>query len=130
MRDDQSFLDGALDFASLETREWVADALACHLHNTGYALAGNTEASDVEWFAHRIWQAETGGGPSAWDATPEDSKQRWRHTARIVIKVLPEYQLRVAHRLIELSKVVRDIERAIRAQRRASPAPRETGEHA
>jgi len=116
-RDDQSFLDGALDFASLETRHWVADALACHLHNTGYALDGNTEASDVTWFARAIWESETGGAhPAFWENATEGFREGYRRTARSVIKVLPAYQLRVAHRLIELSKVVRDIERAIRSQ--------------
>jgi hypothetical protein len=116
---DQSFLDGALDFASLEARHWVADALACHLHNTGYQLEGNTEASDVDWFAHSLWRAKTGGGPAAWDNAAEDVREQYRHTARLVIQVLPQYQLRVAHRLIALSKVVRDIERAIRSARRS-----------
>jgi hypothetical protein len=51
----KSFLDDALAFASLETRRHVADAIACYLHNDGYALEGNTEVTDVDWFARRIW---------------------------------------------------------------------------
>jgi hypothetical protein len=112
---DQSFLDGALDFASLEARHWVADAMACYLHNTGYDLDGNTEASDVTWFARVIWQGEHRmASPAIWDNAAEDFREGYRRTARAVIRALPEYQLRVAHRLIELSKVVRDIERHAR----------------
>ena len=38
-----SFLDDALDFCGQKERYYVADALACKLHNTGYSLKGNTD---------------------------------------------------------------------------------------
>lgn len=115
---DSSFLDDALRYASQEAQQWVADALGCHLHNTGYALEGNTETSDMAWFARNLWQAET-ELPNRWESVPEETRERYCRTARTVIRVLPDYQLRVAHRLIELSKVVRDIERAMRKEVRA-----------
>lgn len=117
---DASFLDEALAFASLETRHWVADALACHLHNTGYNLSGNTEANDIEWFARAIWQAESDTVPSGWERATAEVREHYHQIARVVLRVLPRFQERVAHRLIELSKVVRDIERASRQQRRAA----------
>ena len=120
---DTSFLNGALDFASQEARHWVADALACHLHNTGYALEGNTETSDVAWFARQLWDADMRRPLCQWDAASEEQRHEYHHRARTVIRVLPDYQLRVAHRLIELSKVVRDIERAGRASSSPTGAP-------
>lgn len=116
--DEKSFLDDALRFASLETRHWIADALACHLHNEGYALQGNTEASDIEWFARQLWERDTGGYGTSWDhRAEEETKVAWRKVAVAVIAALPAYQLRVAHRLIALSKIVRDIESALRAEK-------------
>lgn len=115
-RIDPSFLDDALSFASGQVRHHVADALACHLHNDGYALEGNTEGNDVEWFARTIWEAET--GRTGWDVVSDDVKTRYRRVARAVIAALPRFQERVARRLITLSKVVREIERGLRQPRR------------
>jgi hypothetical protein len=112
---DTSFLDDALGFASGQVRHHVADALACHLHNEGYALEGNTEANDIEWFARNLYE---NGGTSSWDRAPESSRGEYRAIARNVLLVLPRFQERVAHRLISLSKVVREIERALRPPRK------------
>jgi hypothetical protein len=112
---DVSFLDDALAYASQETRYHVADALACHLHNDGYALKGNTADSDAEWFARIILQHwQPGTLPSDWDRIDEGLRETCRSISRAVLAALPAYQLRIAHRLITLSKVVRDIERAER----------------
>lgn len=116
MSDRDSFLDGALNFASRETRGYVADALACHLHNDGYALEGNTEANDVEWFARNLY--ERFHVNTVWERADDTAKERYRGIGRDVIALLPDLQLRIAHRLITLSKVVRDIERAERSQRK------------
>ncbi|HEY7236550.1 MAG TPA: hypothetical protein VH539_20485 [Gemmatimonadaceae bacterium] len=112
---DTSFLDDALDFVSREAQHAVVDSLACHLHNDGYQLQGNTEANDVEWFARNIHQRRPGGGlPGDWDHISEAERESYRAVSRAVIDALPAFQLRVAHRLITLSKVTRDIERALR----------------
>ena len=114
---DTSFLDDALKYASQETRYHVADSLACHLHNDGHALNGNLEANDVEWLARNLY--ERPDAVSLWENAPLDTRGEWRQIARRVIAVLPAFQIRIAHRLITLSKVVRDIERAERAQHKA-----------
>lgn len=120
-----SFLDDAMQYASLETRQRVADALACHLHNDGYALEGNSEANDVEWFARNLYE-RFHNHARAWDRDGDDVKVRYREIARDVLALLPGFQLRIAHRLITLSKVVRDIERAERAQRKSRAARSES----
>lgn len=99
--DRASFLDTALHYVSREARYHVADSLACYLHNDGYALEGNTEANDVEWFARNLWDAETQFAPGRWDTVDESTRERYRLTARTVIRVLPDFQLRIAHRLAE-----------------------------
>jgi hypothetical protein len=55
-RIDSSQLDDALAFVAPPARYHVVDAIACYLHNDGYALEGNTEANDGDWFARQIWQ--------------------------------------------------------------------------
>ena len=117
----KSFIEDALHYASRETRNYIVDSLACHLHNEGYALEGNTEANDVEWFARNLYDRRYEN--PRWDATSDEVKDRYRQTARAVVAVLPDFQLRIAHRLIALSKVVREIERAERRQREAARAP-------
>lgn len=112
---DTSLLEDALGFVTHKARHDVLDSLACYLHNTGYALQGNTEANDVEWFARRLWDHNNRGN-GRWDLA--DDADTWRAIARVVVAALPDYQMRVAHRLIELSKVVRDIERAERSAQR------------
>lgn len=109
---DTSFLDDALAECSRDAKHAVVDSLACHLHNDGYALEGNTEANDVEWFARNLYEREAEPGP--WERATELAKRDYRSIARGVLAVLPQFQLRVAHRLITLSKVTRDIERASR----------------
>lgn len=114
---DTSLLDDALGFVTGEARYNVLDSLACYLHNTGYALQGNNEASDVEWFARRLFEHDRHGN-GRWESA--ENAEDWRSVARVVLAALPDYQRRVASRLIELSKVVRDIERAERAVRSRS----------
>lgn len=116
---DTSFLDDALKYASQEARFHVADALACHLHNDGYTLEGNTEANDVEWLARNLYEHPR-TDLHGWDQAPEQAKKDYRTIARSVLAVLPAFQLRVANRLITLSKVVRDIERVERIQHKAA----------
>lgn len=118
--DNTTFLEDTLRHASRETRHLLADALYCHLHNTGYNLDGNTEANDVEWFAREIAQVERGCVPGDWDRLPGGVQDGYRAAARAVIRALPRFQMRVAHRLIELSKVVQDIARAERQQHEAA----------
>lgn len=123
MNDRASFIETALEYASRETRNHVADSLACYLHNDGYALEGNTEANDVEWFARNTFERHPDRRDGrGWERAADDEKERYRDIARGVMAVLPDFQLRIAHRLITLSKVVRDIERAERQQHAKRPS--------
>lgn len=116
-RDDSSQLEDALAFVPPPHRHNATDSLACYLHNDGYALEGNTEANDVEWFARTLFDRKN-DNPGAWNVMPEAAKEPYQEIARAVLAVLPAFQLRIAHRLITLSKVVRDIERAARLEKK------------
>lgn len=110
---ESTFLEEALHYSSREAREHVADAIYCHLHNTGYQLENNNADNDVEWFAHNLYEKYAGEGCRAsWEAYEE--QDRWREIARVVIALLPSLQKRIASRLIALSKVMEDIARAER----------------
>lgn len=110
----KTFIEDAMSYASQETRERVADALYCHLHNTGQTLAGNTQESDVEWFARIMWEDRDRRHGERWDNESETTKGLFREFAALAIKMMPRIQNRIASRLIELSKVMEDINRAER----------------
>jgi hypothetical protein len=114
-------LEKALAFVSTEARHQVIDAVACELHNVGYQLEGNTEAFDAEWLARMLWSEETGAMVADWDLDQvgmAETRIRYITLARSALKVLPAYQERVAHRLVALSKVMRDLERGLRVAKR------------
>jgi hypothetical protein len=79
---DTSFLDDAMQYASREARHTVADALACHLHNDGYALEGNLEANDVEWFARLLWNEDAKPIRERWDTLGDSDRERYRRRRR------------------------------------------------
>lgn len=118
----KTFLDDALDFCGQSERHKVADAIYCCLHNTGQTLAGNTQEDDVEWFARNLYEEWISHrpGPPRWDAASPEHREMFHGVARTCIKVMPRLQERIASRLIDLSRVLRAIERAERAACKAS----------
>lgn len=119
---DSSFLDDALDFCGQKERYYVADALYCHLHNTGQALEGNTDENDVEWMARNLyeeWASQNYSVCTQWNLASDEAKVKFRDFARVCLKMMPRLQQRIASRLILMSKVLQDIERAERAAYKA-----------
>lgn len=119
--DRKTFLEDALDFCGQNERYGVADALYCRLHNTGYHLAGNTAENDLEWLASKLYEEWISHrpGPARWEQSSPEHRELFHGVARCCLKILPDFQLRVASRLIEFSKVVRDIELGERAAYKA-----------
>ena len=116
-----TFLEDALDFCGQSERYKVADALYCCLHNTGQALAGNTAENDAEWMARNLYEEwiRHRPGPDRWDQASDDHRELFDNVARCCLKIMPRLQARIADRLIEMSKVIQDIERAERAAYKA-----------
>ncbi|MFO0892419.1 MAG: hypothetical protein U0790_25170 [Isosphaeraceae bacterium] len=116
-----TFLEDALDFCGTSERYKVSDALYCHLHNTGQYLAGNTQENDAEWLARSLYEEwiRHRPGPDRWDLASPEHRELFDNVARCCLKILPRLQSRIADRLIELSKVLQDIERAERAAYKA-----------
>lgn len=123
--DNKTFIEEALRYASQEARYFTADALFCHLHNTGQALDGNTEANDVVWMARNLWehQSLTIRRVPHFENLPDEERVKWEEIAALCLKVMPRLQQRIANRLILLSKVMEEIERAERRayQRKTNP---------
>lgn len=113
----------------------LEDAFAV-LSNAGGYLTGNTQASDLEWFAGCLFEAsrlgaaavETvpwligreqwealgltpmalmGDGPRRWDMLTEEQKEAWRKLARICWYVLPTFAERVGNRFLEQAAALR-----------------------
>ena len=111
-----TFLEDALEFCGQKERYHVADALYCHLHNTGQYLDGNAAENDVEWTARNLYEdwISRRPGPDKWEHASQEHRMMFEDFARVCLKMLPRLQQRIADRLIQLSKVMQDIERAER----------------
>lgn len=96
----------ALDFLSQEARRNVTDALHAHFHNEWSALEGNTEESDVEWFARTLHETDFDDPHHClhWDGVPDEVKEKYRHMARLSLRNLPAIASRIANRY----KAIRD----------------------
>lgn len=105
--------DDALDFASAETRYFLLDAIACSLHNNGYAMQNNTEANDVQWLARTIFFNVRGEHLNqAWEILPDAEKERYYATARATIVSLPMFLDRMANRYLNLKQALNLLLRA------------------
>jgi uncharacterized protein YjgD (DUF1641 family) len=90
-------LNEALDFVSQEARHYVLDAVYGTLANAAGTLKGNTEKSDVEWFATRMYECDN-GSRLRWDLLEEDQRENYRKNARLALQVLPLLTERIADR--------------------------------
>lgn len=95
----------------------LLDALYCRFANAVGELTGNTEASDIEWFARRLWEAEDDCRIGwHWEQRiEEDERERYRRWARVVLRELPLLMSRVAHRCQSQAEAIQTILRADRA---------------
>ncbi len=114
------------------------DNLHADLHNTGATLTGNTQQTDLEWLACRLFDwsrlgagdvktvdgmlnrrqwadlglepiALLGAGACVWDALNDGQKDAWLRLARIVFYVLPMFVERVGHRFMEQASALRQV---------------------
>jgi len=113
---DASFYDKALDFASREVKHNIIDALVCTFHNEGYSLDGNTDETDVNWFADVLYRATPGTRQSRLSGQSEVEQREWQEKARIAIECFPALASRVSNRMIRLSQMCRTILQEERAR--------------
>jgi hypothetical protein len=112
----QQTFAGSLDHLTREAEHMVIHALACTLHNNGYALEGNTAETDEGWFAAQLWATRYGESSSKFECLAEDERTQWLTIAHAAIAALPRLMARIAHRCVLHSQALRTIERGYRLQ--------------
>ena len=110
------------------------DSIACALHNMGGTLTGNTQSSDVEWFARWLYAASNFGMGDVrtmkwsisndefknlgftpdrqwtafrWETLPAEKRLAWEKLARLCLCALPYIAERIGHRFVEQAKALR-----------------------
>lgn len=110
------------------------ETVCCILHNMGGQCAGNTQASDVEWFARWLYGSSNFGAGSVdtfqwslsnrefevlgllpdrqwtgyrWETLPPKRKAAWMKLSRLCLYALPHIAERIGHRFMEQSKALR-----------------------
>jgi hypothetical protein len=117
----ETLLDDALDFIGREAQDLVLDAVYCSLFNKAGELEGNTAASDIEWFAQRIWERTRGNAFGNWNNLAEDTREFYREVARASLEALPVLMERIAARCRTQAQAVRTL---LEANRRANKKSR------
>lgn len=110
-------LQAALEAFSGEQVNHVLDALACELHNEGYALSGNTAESDQDWFAQWLYTVSANRsyhGRTAWQMLEPYEQKLWLALAQLCIECLPFLMERMASRYIAAAEAIRVLERGTR----------------
>lgn len=107
----------SLDFVSRDARHLVIDAVYCAIFNAAGDLEGNTEKSDVEWFARQIWQDVSGRVPGRWEGMTDDNKEFWRKVAKASLERLPYLMGRIAHRCRMYTQAINSL---LKAERKAA----------
>jgi len=110
------------------------ESARCLLHNTGGQLAGNTQGSDVEWFARWLYGASNFGMGSVdtfhwsltndefeklgllpdrqwtgkrWETLEASEAEAWMKLARLCLYAMPHIAERIGHRFMEQAKGLR-----------------------
>lgn len=110
-------LQSALEAFAGEHVNNVLDALACELHNEGYALSGNTAENDEEWFARWLYTVSANRGyhgRTAWEMLEPYEQKLWRALAQLSIECLPFLMERMASRYISAAEAIRVLEKGTR----------------
>lgn len=108
---EKTFLqNGNGDLVERMARYYMLDSVACTMHNEGYSLEGNTEESDLRWFARLLYQAD--GDRHHWDSVPQDVRDRYLRFAKVTMEAIPSLMARMSARCIRISQAVNTIIKA------------------
>jgi hypothetical protein len=104
----QSDLTDALDRVDKVNQYYILDSLHCAIHNNWATLTGNTEESDVEWFANMLSRAID---ERPLDRACEASQDHYRKIAKVAVESMPRLQERMASRLLCLRDMLKDYQK-------------------
>lgn len=106
----KTFLSKNGDFVERLARYYMLDSVAGEMHNEGYSLEGNTEESDLRWFAQLLYRAD--GDRFHWDEVPQDVRDRYLRFAKVTMEAIPSLMARMSARCIRISQAVNTIIKA------------------
>lgn len=106
----KTFLSKNNDLVERLARYYMLDSVACEMHNEGYSLDGNTEESDLRWFAQVLYRAD--GDRFHWDQVPQDVRDRYLRFAKVTMEAIPLLMGRMSARCIRISQAVNTIIKA------------------
>lgn len=107
----KTFLSKNNDLVERLARYYMLDSVACEMHNEGYSLDGNTEESDLRWFARLIYEHEGGRSPRFEDAD-DKTREHYLRLAELCMKTIPALMSRMSARCIRISQAVNTIIKA------------------
>lgn len=107
---EQTFLSKHNDLVERMARYYMLDSVACEMHNEGYSLEGNTEESDLRWFARLLYEHE--GYQSRFEDAHDDIRKRYLKLAETCMKAIPALMSRMSSRCIRISQAVNTIIKA------------------
>lgn len=106
----KTFLSKNNDLVERLARYYMLDSVACEMHNEGYSLDGNTEESDLFWFARLLYEHD--GYQSNFEGAHEDTRKRYFKLAETCMKAIPALMGRMSARCIRISQAVNTIIKA------------------
>jgi len=117
-----------------EKERLEADSVACWLHNNGGAITGNTQKSDVEWFARELFRAVSKFGMGSvktidrtisnedfeklkltpdrtwtgkrWETLKRKEREAWLRLSFACLWCIPDICDRIGHRGMEQAKAI------------------------
>lgn len=108
----KTFLSKNNDLVERMARYYMLDSVACEMHNEGYSLDGNTEASDLHWFARIIYTQDRHGALPSFEDADAEQRERYLRLAELCIKTIPALMGRMSARCIRISQAVNTIIKA------------------
>jgi hypothetical protein len=104
----QADLTDALDRVDKVNQYYILDSLHCAIHNNWATLTGNTEESDVEWFANLISKTID---DRPLDRAGQECQDYYRRIAKVAVESMPRLQERMASRLLCLRDMLKDYQK-------------------
>jgi|ERR1051326_478066 hypothetical protein len=109
---ERTFLNKNNDFVERMARYYMLDSVACEMHNEGYSLDGNTEKSDLRWFARLIYDHDRRGSLPRFGDVDDATLDRYLKLAETCLKAIPALMSRMSARCIRISQAVNTIIKA------------------
>lgn len=106
----RTFLSKNNDLVERLARYYMLDSVACEMHNEGYSLDGNTEESDLRWFARLLYEHDQ--YYTRFEDIDKETRERYLKLAETCMRAIPALMSRMSARCIRISQAVNTIIKA------------------